>query len=169
MRAVYAGTFDPVTNGHLGVVRRALMLFGEVVILIAENKAKTPMFSLPERLQLLHEALAHANIDHAYPMYTHQYVAQWCRQGDVLVRGIRNASDLEYEAQVAAFNRNPKVPDHGGRVCYPMSLETVWLPATDAAISSSTARSMALANDPDLPYCVPAPVARALMKKVENA
>lgn len=168
MRAVYAGTFDPVTVGHLSVIRRAAIVFGSVAVLIAENPAKRPLFSLAERLELLHEALTYCNIRNAYPMYTRLYVAEWCQYGDVLVRGIRDVTDLASEDQIAAFNRNPHVEKEKGRTMYPAGLETVWLPAEDSHISSSSAKLLAYNDDPTLAEAVVPPVAKALKLKVKR-
>jgi pantetheine-phosphate adenylyltransferase len=154
VRAVYAGTFDPITYGHLSIVRRAQALFGSVVVLVAENPSKKPLFSVSERLELIQESLAYANISHAYPMYTKLYVAEWCSYGDVLVRGIRDAADLEGELAIAAFNRAPKIVKDNGRVAEPSGLETVWLPATSAEISSSMVKAGILAGDPAVQYAV---------------
>lgn len=164
-RLVYAGSFDPITLGHIDVVRQAHKLCNQVVVLIANNPDKKPMFTWQERMTMAMETLEYCNLDHVYVMKTSQYVAEWCRPGDVLVRGIRDAADLKLEMEVAAFNRNPKVPKESGRVFYADPLDTIWLPS-QRAISSTQVKAMAKLRDPDLAYAVAPSVAARLKEKV---
>lgn len=104
-RAVYPGSFDPVTNGHLDVIERAARLYDEVIVAIAHNETKTGLFSFEERVALLTEVVAH----HANVRVTQfsgllvDYARQ--EQAQVIIRGLRAVSDFEYEFQMALMNR----------------------------------------------------------------
>ena len=104
-RAIYPGTFDPLTLGHEGVVKRAAKLFDEVVLAIAKSSAKRPMFSLDERVQIATELLEPvANIK--VVRFTGLLTEFLKQQGaDVILRGLRAVSDFEYEFQMAGMNR----------------------------------------------------------------
>lgn len=174
MRLVYAGSFDPFTYGHLDIVRRAHMLCDQVVVLIADNPAKKPMFTWRERMEMAMETLDFANLDHVYVAKTTLYVTEWCRPGDVLVRGIRDASDLQAELAIAAFNRSPKVEKEKGRVLYPDPRETVWLPASElpgvpanVSVSSTMVKEWAKTGDPSLQYAVSPSTAKRLKEKLK--
>jgi len=105
IRAVYPGTFDPITNGHEDLIQRAARLFEEVVVGVAHSQAKRPFFSLDERVKLAREVLA------GYPNVTvlgfngllSEFVHE--QQATVILRGLRAVSDFEYEFQLAGMNR----------------------------------------------------------------
>jgi pantetheine-phosphate adenylyltransferase len=104
-KAVYPGTFDPLTRGHEDLVRRAAGLFGEVVVAIADSKAKRPMFSLDERIDMAREALApYANVQ---VLGFSGLLMDFMRShgAHVILRGLRAVSDFEYEFQMAGMNR----------------------------------------------------------------
>lgn len=103
--AVYPGTFDPVTNGHLSVVNRALKIFDKLIIAILINPAKTPLFSLEERVYMIKEAVQNgANIEiDSFDGLLVDYVVK--KGSNVIVRGLRALSDFEYEFQTALMNR----------------------------------------------------------------
>jgi pantetheine-phosphate adenylyltransferase len=103
--AVYSGTFDPITKGHEDVVRRAAALFDQVIVAVAIAHHKKTMFSLEQRLGLVHEALADVPSVKAMPF--EGLIMDFCRaQGaQAVVRGIRNVTDFDYEAQMAGMNR----------------------------------------------------------------
>ncbi len=166
-RLVYAGSFDPITLGHAYVIRRAQALAPEVVVLIANNPAKKPMFSVAERMEMANETFEYSLTrgSHVYVVATNLYVTEWCERGDVLVRGIRDGADLVAEQAIAAFNWNPRVEKEKGRVYYPNPLYTIWLPS-DSDISSSKVKEMARTNDPQLRYSVAPSVAKRLKEKV---
>jgi pantetheine-phosphate adenylyltransferase len=105
IRAVYPGTFDPVTNGHLDLIHRSAVLFDEVVVAILSNTGKTPMFTVEERVEMLEHVVKDRPrvsvttfggllVDYAEQIHA-----------SVLVRGIRAISDYEYELQMALMNR----------------------------------------------------------------
>lgn len=103
--AVYPGTFDPVTNGHLSVVNRALKIFDKLIIAILINPAKTPLFSLEERVYMIKEAVRNgANIEiDSFDGLLVDYVVK--KGSNVIIRGLRALSDFEYEFQTALMNR----------------------------------------------------------------
>ncbi|HUA68463.1 MAG TPA: pantetheine-phosphate adenylyltransferase, partial [Candidatus Saccharimonadales bacterium] len=103
--AIYPGSFDPLTNGHLDVIQRAAKLFDRVVVAVAKNDAKRPLFSLTERLTLVKAAVNHlphveaASFDGLLVEYVVRQKAQ------AIVRGLRAVSDFEFEFQLALMNR----------------------------------------------------------------
>jgi pantetheine-phosphate adenylyltransferase len=104
--ALYPGTFDPFTNGHEEIARRAAKLFGKVVIAVATSSAKAPLFTLDERINLIRAVLADmADVD---VVGYDDLTVQAARQNDVgvIVRGLRAANDFEYELQLASMNRH---------------------------------------------------------------
>ncbi len=103
--AIYPGTFDPITNGHLSVVDRALKIFDKLVIAILTNPAKKPLFTLKERIYMIKEAVQNgANIEvDTFSGLLVDYVIR--KKTNVIVRGLRALSDFEYEFQTALMNR----------------------------------------------------------------
>ena len=108
-RAIYPGSFDPVTNGHLDIIERGCKLFDEIIISILVNPEKKPFFTVEERREMLAEVLTtirqgdcEVRIDSFEGLLVNYAVAQ---QADVIVRGIRAISDYEYELQMALMNR----------------------------------------------------------------
>ena len=104
-RAVYPGTFDPVTYGHIDLIRRALRIFDQVVVAVAHNPGKDPLFSVEERMQFLRQTtrgLRGVAIDH-FDSLVVEYVQH--KQAHVVIRGLRMISDFEYEFQMALTNR----------------------------------------------------------------
>ncbi len=111
IRAVYPGTFDPLTKGHQDLVARAAKLFGEVIVAVADSQAKKPYFSLEERVAMAQEVLAvHPNVK---VMGFAGLLSDFLNSHDanVILRGLRAVSDFEYEFQMAGMNRrlNPGV------------------------------------------------------------
>lgn len=111
VRALYPGSFDPVTRGHIDLVERALPLFDHLTVAVAGNSQKTPTFTIDERMEILREVLPQ------HPKITvatfHGLAVEFCqRQGlGAILRGVRTVSDFEYEYQMALTNRHlcPKV------------------------------------------------------------
>jgi pantetheine-phosphate adenylyltransferase len=105
IRAVYPGSFDPVTNGHLDLIHRSAALFDEVVIGILRNTEKTPLFSIEERTVMLEEAIK--GINNVSITCFAGLLVDFAQQinASVIVRGIRAISDYEYELQMALMNR----------------------------------------------------------------
>lgn len=133
--ALYPGTFDPITNGHQDLIRRAASIFERVVVAIAANPAKTPLFSLDERVELARQVLA--DIPNVEVMGYEGLTVKFAQEHGlaVMVRGLRAVSDFEFEFQLATMSRQI-----AGQV------ETVFLTPTEqfSFISSSMVREIAL-------------------------
>lgn len=156
--ALYAGTFDPVTLGHLSVIERAAELFDKLEVVIAENPVKKPCFSLEERLSFLKDAVrSRENVEVSH---TTGFVVEYARKRGVrfLVRGVRGATDADYEAELAAINRR-----------LAPSIQTVFLPAHAelSKLSSSALKAMAARGEDISSYTTPL-VASALQAFFEN-
>src|SRR5919202_6173903 len=108
-RAIYPGSFDPVTNGHLDIIGRCSKLFDEIVVAVLVHPEKRPLFSVEERLSILREVIAGVEtgacrvVVDSFQGLLMQYAVE--RQADAIVRGIRAISDYEYELQMALMNR----------------------------------------------------------------
>lgn len=103
--AVYPGTFDPITNGHIDIITRSLRMFDRVIVAIAVNAAKTPLFSLEERISLIQTCFAaneRVEIDTTSGLIV-DYVVR--KNACAIVRGLRAVSDFDYELQLALMNR----------------------------------------------------------------
>jgi len=105
MKAVYPGTFDPLTRGHEDIIRRAAVIFGTVVVGVADSRGKRPLFTLAERIDVAREVLKpYPNISvEGFSGLLRDFVQQ--QQANVIVRGLRAVSDFEYEFQMAGMNR----------------------------------------------------------------
>jgi pantetheine-phosphate adenylyltransferase len=105
MKAIYPGSFDPVTNGHMDIIERAARFFDELVVAVAVNLEKEPMFSTEERVELLEEAcrhLANVKVD-----YFHGLTVSYARKlgAGLVIKGLRAVSDFEFELQQALMNK----------------------------------------------------------------
>jgi pantetheine-phosphate adenylyltransferase len=103
--ALYPGSFDPITYGHLDIINRGLKIFDEVIIAVAENPVKKALFTAEERVSLIREVLSHngrANVD-TFSGLLVDYVRK--KGATVIIRGLRAVSDFEYEFQIAQMNR----------------------------------------------------------------
>jgi len=156
--AVYPGTFDPVSNGHLDVILRGSQLFEQLVVACAVNIAKEPLFSLEERLKMLHETTAelpNVKVESFTGM-----VVDYVRSlgGKVILRGLRTFSDYENEVQMAYANRT-----------FAPEVETVFVCASleESFISSRLIREAA-ALDGDISRFVPDSVAVRLQQKAHE-
>jgi len=131
---VYPGTFDPITNGHTDLIQRAANLFDRVVVAVAEDTAKAPVFDIDERLGLARQVLGHlSNVE--VTGFSGLLVSFARERGiEVIMRGLRAVSDFEYEFQLAGMNRR-MAPD----------IETLFLTPAEqyAYISSSLVREIA--------------------------
>lgn len=153
--AVYPGSFDPLTNGHVDIVRRGLKMFDRVVLAIAINPNKEHMFSLDERMQLAHECLGDLpglEVD-AFDGLLVDYAKH--KGIHVLLRGLRAVSDFEYEFQLATMNR--KLSDQ---------VETVFMMTSEESfyLSSRLVREVAKYGG-EVSGFVPRPVQRALQAR----
>jgi pantetheine-phosphate adenylyltransferase len=104
-RAVYAGSFDPVTLGHLDIIRRSAVIFDEIIVGVLNNSSKSPLFSAKERVNMLEEATK--DIPNCRVVAFSGLLVDFARQMDtnVIVRGLRAVTDFEYELQIAQSNR----------------------------------------------------------------
>ncbi len=107
---IYPGSFDPFTNGHLDIVQRAAKLFDQVIVAVAKNEGKNPLFSVEERLDLVRQSIkGQQNVSaEAFEGLLVEYVEK--RGGQAVIRGLRAVSDFEFEFQLALMNR--KLNEH---------------------------------------------------------
>jgi pantetheine-phosphate adenylyltransferase len=149
--AVYAGSFDPVTAGHLSVIRQAARLFGHVVVVVAINPEKRTLLGVAERVELLREVVAHhPNVSVAS---TEGLIVEYARAigASVLLRGVRGATDAQFETTLAQTNR-ALAPD----------LSTLFLPAEAhlAEVSSSRLKEKLARGEDVSDFCPPAVAAK---------
>lgn len=156
--AIYPGTFDPITNGHLDIIERGSRLFDQVIVAILANVEKAPLFTLPERVRLIRESvssLPNVRVE-TFKGLLVDYVRT--RGAHVIVRGLRAISDFEYEFQMALMNRrlDPEV-------------ETVFMMPAEAYsyLSSRLVKEVASLSG-DVSGLVPPPVARAISKRLPS-
>lgn len=104
-RAIYPGSFDPVTNGHIDVIKRAAMMFDELYVGVLINSAKNPLFSIGERVSMLSEVLS--DYDNIKVVSFEGLLVDYCRTHDIstIIRGLRAVTDFDYELQIAQTNR----------------------------------------------------------------
>jgi pantetheine-phosphate adenylyltransferase, bacterial len=156
-RAIYPGSFDPVTNGHLDVIDRARKLFDEIIVAVAVNDQKQPLFALDDRLAMLREAITISGVRVA-PMTGLLVDFAAAEQAQAIVRGLRAISDFEFEFQMALMNR--KLDD---------DIETIFLMPKEeyTYLSSRIVKEIALLGG-NVSAFVPGPVAEALTKKFKE-
>jgi len=160
-RAIYPGTFDPVTNGHISLIERACHLFEELVVAVSRSAGKHPLFSFEERLDLMETSLALQEYSCKVRVISFDgLLADLAREQKAvaIVRGLRAVSDFEYEFQMALMNRK-LVKD----------IETVFLmPSLSwVYLSSSIVKDVAI-NGGSVEGLVPAAVKKALAKKFKT-
>lgn len=152
-KAVYPGTFDPITNGHLDIIQRASKMFDEIVVAVAESEAKRPMFSLGQRIRMVEDATS--DLPNIKVTGFHNLLVNLSDELDanIIIRGLRAVSDFEYELQMGYANASLK-----------KELETIYLmPSLEHAfVSSSVVRSI-LNFDGKVEHLVP-PKALELIK-----
>lgn len=153
--ALYPGTFDPITNGHIDLAQRASRIFDRVVVAVAANKGKAPLFALEERVALAREALKDLPNVEVLSFGTLTVDCARMVGASVILRGLRAVSDFEFEFQLAGMNR------HLGP-----ELETMFLTPSDkyAFLSSSVIREIVKLGG-DVSSFVPELVREALLKK----
>ncbi len=158
--AIYPGSFDPVTYGHLDIIRRAAMVFDELTVSVLNNKAKTPLFSVEERVKMLAEAtkdLPNVRID-SFSGLLIDYAKE--KNVHVAIRGLRAITDFEYELQIAQTNRKFSNGE----------LDTMFLTTSleYAYLSSSTVKEVAYFGG-DISQCVPPFVADMIHEKYKSS
>jgi pantetheine-phosphate adenylyltransferase len=156
--AVYPGTFDPITNGHVDIVRRARALFDRVVVAVAENVRKAPLFTLAERTEMIRASVGEdprIEVDSFSGLLVNYARA---RKARAVIRGLRAIADFEYEFQFAHMNRH-LAPD----------VETIFLMTSEESfyVSSSLVKEVATMGG-DITRIAPAAVVAALKRKLED-
>ena len=158
LKCIYPGTFDPITNGHIDVIKRARRVFDKVVVAVAKSDSKNPAFSLKERIELA--KIATMSIEGVEVLGFDNLLVDFVRaQGtNVVVRGLRAVSDFEYELQIGYANA--RLMEDFETIYFMPSLQ-------NAFISSSIVRSV-LRHDGDISSLVPSSV-NEMIEKLRNA
>lgn len=154
--AVYPGSFDPLTNGHLDIIRRATRLFDRVHVAVLENEGKAPLFSVAERMSLINRCIKDIpGVEvHSFSGLLVDFMQRV--SSNVVVRGIRAVSDYEYELQMALMNRELSV-----------NVETIFmLPAVEYTYVSSRLVKEVFRLGGDISRLVPAPVLKSLRARL---
>lgn len=154
--AVYPGSFDPLTNGHLDIIRRARRLFDKLLVGVLENEGKAPLFTVAERMELIRRCTS--DIDgvevHSFSGLLVDFLRR--QNANVVVRGIRAVSDYEYELQMALMNRELSA-----------DVETIFmLPAVEYTFVASRLVKEVFRLGGDISHLVPAPVLDALRRRL---
>jgi len=156
--AIYPGTFDPITFGHIDVIRRATALFSKVIVLVARNTSKTPLFTADERVAMINR-IFRSNKQVRVDSFD-QLLAAYARRHNafVIIRGLRAISDFEYEFQMALTNRKMD-----------RKIDTVFLMPDEryTYLNSSIVREIARVGG-DVADFVPASVRRRLIAKMKR-
>lgn len=157
--AIVPGSFDPFTNGHLDIVERGAKIFDEIIVTVFNNGAKTPLFSVEERVQLIEESTKHipnVSVDSSDFLLMH-YAAE--KNADAVIRGLRAVSDFEYEMQITSMNRKLN-----------KEIETLFMMTNNkySFLSSSIVKEAAKYNG-NISGLVPEVVEQALKKKFNFA
>lgn len=155
-KAIYPGTFDPMTNGHLDLVARAALMFDHVILAVAASPSKKPLFSLDERVALATVAISH--LSNVEVIGFSDLMATFAKNNHatVLVRGLRAVSDFEYEMQLANMNRH-LMP----------TLESVFMmPSKEWSFISSSLVKEVARHGGDIKPFLPDNITQALLKKI---
>jgi pantetheine-phosphate adenylyltransferase len=154
--AIYPGSFDPLTNGHLDVIQRAAKLFDRIIVAVAKSESKNPLFTLDERVELVSKSLGHLqNVEaDSFEGLLVEYVER--RSAQAVIRGLRAVSDFEFEFQMALMNR--KLNER---------IETIFMMPKDTYtfLSSRIVKEIARLGG-DVSSFVPAHVRSALAEKL---
>ena len=154
--AVYPGSFDPVTLGHLDIIRRASMMFDEVIVAVMCNSAKSPLFTLDERVKMIQESVK--DLPNVRVESFGGLLIDYCKENQIhiIIRGLRAITDFEYELQIAQINR--ELSHH--------QVDTVFLTTSleYSYLSSSVVKEIASYNG-DITTCVPEFIADELYRK----
>lgn len=157
-RAIYPGTFDPVTYGHIDVIERALRIFPDLIVAVADNAQKKPLFSIAERVKMLKQATK--QFDGLEVTFFRGLSVDFARRNKikVIIRGLRMVSDFEYEFQMALTNRKI-APD----------LETIFLmPSENYSYISSKLLKEAAGLGADLSSFLPSYIEKNLKKRLKK-
>jgi len=154
--AVYPGSFDPLTNGHLDIIRRATRLFDRILVAVLENEGKAPLFSVAERKELINRCIKEIpGVEvHSFSGLLVDFMQH--HKANVVVRGIRAVSDYEYELQMALMNRELSA-----------NVETIFmLPAVEYTYVSSRLVKEVFRLGGDISRLVPPPVLKSLRDRL---
>ena len=158
LRAIYPGSFDPITNGHFDIIERAASISDELIVGVLQNKAKTPLFSVEERVIMLREVTKHLKNVKIIPF--EGLLIEFAKKMDakVIVRGLRAITDFEYELQMSQTNR--KLNSDPGKGFLTTSLDY-------SHLSSTTVKEVASFGG-DISQFVPEFVARQVTEKIKE-
>lgn len=149
---IYPGTFDPITNGHLDIIKRSAVIFPRVLVAVANSPSKKPLFSLDERVELVRQSVAHLSNVEVFGFS--DLLANVIKQHNIsaIIRGVRTTTDFEYELQLAALNR-----------LLTKGVDSLFFPPAEkwAFVSSTIVREIYL-HGGDVAELVPVPVFNAL-------
>jgi len=159
--AIYPGTFDPITFGHIDIIKRASQLFDYLIIASAKDSNKNPLFSLDERVELIQHEIKNLHLENQVSVEKFEgLLVEFAKQKNakIIIRGLRAVSDFEYEFQM--FGMNSKLEPH---------IQTIFLPASENHhfIASKLVKEVARLRG-DISKFVSANVVEALNKKIKN-
>jgi pantetheine-phosphate adenylyltransferase len=158
LKAIYPGTFDPITNGHVDLIARAVRIFDHLVVAVAANKDKSPLFDVEQRVEMVREVVS--SYDNVEVVGFDTLLVECARKvgAGVVLRGLRAVSDFEYEFQMAGMNRRLSA-----------DFETVFLTPAEqyAFISSTMVREIARLGG-DVSDFVPRKISRALVDRFKK-
>jgi len=156
-RAIYSGTFDPITNGHMDILKRGLRIYDEIIVAVATSSSKKPMFNLKSRVKLIQSATNGFKNIHVEPFDT--LMVDFARKHDVynIIRGLRTNTDFEYELQMSYANSS-----------LDKNIDTVFLMPSlqNAFVSSSIVREL-IRFDGDYSHLVPTDILDQIKEEVK--
>ncbi len=156
-RAIYPGTFDPLTNGHLDIIERSSKLFDEIVVAIGDNPDKNPLFSVAQRAKIIKKATAHLSNITLVKFNSLLVELSDELSSNIIIRGIRSSSDFEYESQMTYANNSLK-----------KDLETVYfMPSLEHSFVSSSLVRTLLKFDGKIDHLVPKSILEDIEQKRE--